>query len=209
MQPGKQICDGFLVNPDSGEQVVNLWRVNEFAGGTLDVSVEKADLNTVRDLVAQGTPRAALACPDRRRACRRWTYRGGDRRRAMAGNPDSGSESESCAVATRQLFERICRRRPELDRAIIGGGPAAPAGPGQHRFLLAAVSQPPTLLQNFTLDAQSIAGACSLPVDLTDSVDVTGTLPAGGPRVSRFVPATAPRRCTRLMSGRRKLIGPV
>ena len=53
---GRQICDGFVVNPDSGEQVVNLWRANDFVGGNLDVSVEKSDLNSVRDLLALGSP---------------------------------------------------------------------------------------------------------------------------------------------------------
>ena len=53
---GKQVCDGFLVNPDSGEQVTNLWRVGSFAGGAVDVSVEKADAAAVRDLVGQGSP---------------------------------------------------------------------------------------------------------------------------------------------------------
>ena len=34
-------CDGFLTNPDTGEQVVNLWRLSGFGGGLTDISVEK------------------------------------------------------------------------------------------------------------------------------------------------------------------------
>src|SRR5262249_36567572 len=53
---GKQVCDGFMTNPDSGEQVVNLWRAGEFVSGSLDVSLAKADQDTVRDLLAAGSP---------------------------------------------------------------------------------------------------------------------------------------------------------
>lgn len=53
---GGQVCDGFIPHPDTGEQFVNLWRLGAFVGGNLDVSIEKADLNTVRDWIAQGAP---------------------------------------------------------------------------------------------------------------------------------------------------------
>jgi uncharacterized protein (TIGR03437 family) len=51
-----QICDGFIPHPDTGEQFVNLWRLGAFVGGNLDVSIEKADLGTVRDWISQGAP---------------------------------------------------------------------------------------------------------------------------------------------------------
>ncbi len=53
---GAQICDGFLTAPGSGEQTVNLWRLAGFVGGNLAVTLEKADLDTVRDLLVQGFP---------------------------------------------------------------------------------------------------------------------------------------------------------
>jgi len=53
---GGQICDGFLTTPDSREQVVNLWRLGAFVGNTLDVEVQNADLDHVRDLLAGGSP---------------------------------------------------------------------------------------------------------------------------------------------------------
>jgi len=40
---GSQLCDGFLANPDTTEQVVNLWRLGGLVGGNLDVSVEAPD----------------------------------------------------------------------------------------------------------------------------------------------------------------------
>src|SRR5207253_120478 len=53
---GGQVCDGFIVHPDTHEQLVNLWRLGAFVGGNLDVSTEKPDFNTVRDWIAQGAP---------------------------------------------------------------------------------------------------------------------------------------------------------
>ena len=53
---GGQICDGFIADPDTGEQFVDLWRVGSFVGGNLDVSIEKADPATVRDWISQGAP---------------------------------------------------------------------------------------------------------------------------------------------------------
>src|SRR4029077_6677973 len=38
------------------EQTVNLWRVGAFVGNNIDVQVQPADLNGVRDLVATGSP---------------------------------------------------------------------------------------------------------------------------------------------------------
>ena len=52
---GAQICDGFLT-AQSGEPIVNLWRLADFAGGSLTVSAEKADPRAIRDLLGQGTP---------------------------------------------------------------------------------------------------------------------------------------------------------
>ena len=36
-------CDGYVTNPDTGEQVVNLWRLSGFTGGATDISIEKSD----------------------------------------------------------------------------------------------------------------------------------------------------------------------
>ncbi len=53
---GVQVCDGFITAPDSREQIVNLWRLAGFVGGNLDVSVEKTDVESIRSLVAGGSP---------------------------------------------------------------------------------------------------------------------------------------------------------
>jgi uncharacterized protein (TIGR03437 family) len=51
-----QTVDGFVTLSGSNEQIVNLWRAGAFVAGNLDVSVEQSDLNTLRSLVAQGSP---------------------------------------------------------------------------------------------------------------------------------------------------------
>jgi uncharacterized protein (TIGR03437 family) len=53
---GNRICDGFVSPAAGAEQTVNLWRLNAFVGSGLDVRVEQADLGSVRDLVAGGSP---------------------------------------------------------------------------------------------------------------------------------------------------------
>src|SRR5262249_25348410 len=51
---GNTVCDGYFANPDSGEQVVNLWRAAQFAGGA-DVEVLPAG-GAIADFLAQGSP---------------------------------------------------------------------------------------------------------------------------------------------------------
>lgn len=62
-----------------------------------------------------------------------------------------------------------------------------PQAPLTTRFLLEAVSQPPALLQNLTLQVSSLMGACGQPIDLADAIDATAALPAAPQRISRFV----------------------
>ncbi|MBL8212223.1 MAG: hypothetical protein JNK87_16010 [Bryobacterales bacterium] len=53
---GGRICDGFLPLAGTSDSFVNLWRLKEFAGGTLDVEAAGADPNTILDLLAVGSP---------------------------------------------------------------------------------------------------------------------------------------------------------
>lgn len=50
------VCDGFVTVGASPEQTLNLWRLAAFAGNAVEVSVEQPGLETVRDLVAAGSP---------------------------------------------------------------------------------------------------------------------------------------------------------
>jgi uncharacterized protein (TIGR03437 family) len=51
-----QAGDGFISLAGSTEQTVNLWRLGAFVSGNIDVSIEQTDLNTLRSLVAGGSP---------------------------------------------------------------------------------------------------------------------------------------------------------
>jgi uncharacterized protein (TIGR03437 family) len=51
-----QSSDGFLSLAGSNEQTLNLWRLGAFVTGNLDVSIERTDVDTVRSLVAGGSP---------------------------------------------------------------------------------------------------------------------------------------------------------
>ena len=51
-----QSGDGFVSLSGSTEQTVNLWRVGGFVSGNIDVSIEQPDLNSIRALVAAGSP---------------------------------------------------------------------------------------------------------------------------------------------------------
>ena len=48
--------DGFLVQPSSREQIVNLWALAGYVGGKLSVAVAPTDLPSIRDLVSAGSP---------------------------------------------------------------------------------------------------------------------------------------------------------
>ena len=53
---GQQFCDGFLAGRGGGAPIVNIWRLPRFVGGTLEVALERADMNMVRALVSGGSP---------------------------------------------------------------------------------------------------------------------------------------------------------
>ena len=53
---GADICDGFLKPARTNESVVNLWRVPGYAGGGVQVSIEPATVEAIRDALGQGVP---------------------------------------------------------------------------------------------------------------------------------------------------------
>ena len=183
---GAPLCDGFLSNPDSGEQVVNLWRATDFTGG-LDPSVEQPDLARVADLVAQGTPvLLSLSL-------------------TLNGSPAGGHFVVAIGVGPDGSL-RIADPNPLLARGsladYLNGFQAGPGiwkaelrgavrfvmqSPSATRFLLAALSQPADLFQKMRLDVRSSAGACGAALELQDSVDAAGAAPARGPLVSRLL----------------------
>jgi uncharacterized protein (TIGR03437 family) len=59
--------------------------------------------------------------------------------------------------------------------------------PSATRFLLSAISQPPSLAEKMSLNATSPAGACGPSIKMIDTVDSAGQAPAGGALVSTLV----------------------
>jgi uncharacterized protein (TIGR03437 family) len=185
---GKPICDGFLTNPESGEQVVNLWRTGEFVGGTLDVSAENSDQDTIRDLLAAGSPVLVTMAL------------------SADGSPAGGHTVVAIGVGDSSQIvihdPSPAFAQPSLDNYTNGFTASGhtwtgqiqsvmrllPRSPSATRFLLAAVSQPAALMQSFTLEARSIAGVCGRSVDIGDATDATGNPSAtAAGRLSRFV----------------------
>lgn len=54
---GVQFCDGYIApSRDSAVRIVNLWRLGAFTGNNLDVVVDKPEIASIRDALAQGVP---------------------------------------------------------------------------------------------------------------------------------------------------------
>ena len=183
---GKQICDGLVANPDAGEQVVNLWRAGGFAGGGVDVEVEKADAAAVRDLVGQGSPvLLALSLTANGQPA------GGHY--IVAIGVGAGSElliqDPSPNFAQTRLDDYLngftagaYQWKAELKSAVR----LALRAPLATRFVLATISQPAALLQDLVMDVKSITGGCGQPLDLPDAADFSAG-PAAAVLISRFV----------------------
>ncbi|MBI3682396.1 MAG: hypothetical protein HY235_18610 [Acidobacteria bacterium] len=53
---GGRICDGYLTPIGGADPIVNLWRLRDFGGNNVDVEMQPAGENNIRDLLAQGSP---------------------------------------------------------------------------------------------------------------------------------------------------------
>jgi uncharacterized protein (TIGR03437 family) len=182
---GNKLCDGFLSNPASGEQIVNLWRAAEFTGG-VNVTAQNPTLATIADLVAQGEPLLLSL--------------GLSLNGALAGGHfvvAIGIAADGSIVIQdpSPLFART-NLNDYLNGFTAGAGTwtaglrgvvrFAPIGPSGTRFMVGALSQPASLMQNFALAVNSAAGACGVPLDLLDAVDSSGNPPAAGALISRI-----------------------
>lgn len=182
---GKQSCDGFLSNPDSGEQLVNLWRAAEFTGGA-DVEVVAATPMAIADLVAQGSP-VLLSL-----------------RLSMNGVPVGGHFVVATGIGAdgsvsiqdpSPLFARTSLADYLTGFQVAGGtwkgdlrsvARFALRSPQSTRFQVAALSQPAALMQSLATTVTSAAGTCGAPFEMLDSVDLSGAGPTAGPLVSRL-----------------------
>jgi uncharacterized protein (TIGR03437 family) len=182
---GSQLCDGFLSNPASGEQIVNLWRAVEFTGG-VNVTAQNATLATIADLVAQGEPlllSLGLSLNG--------TLAGGHFVVAIGIAADGSIVIQDPSP----LYART-NLNDYLNGFTVGAGTwtgglrgvvrFALRSPSGRRFMVGALSQAASLMQSMALEVNSAAGACGVPVDLLDAVDSSGNPPAAGALISRI-----------------------
>ena len=182
---GNAVCDGYLANPNSGEQVVNLWRAAGFTGGVAIV-VDTATTQEIADRVALGAPLLlSLGL-------------------TLNGTPMGGTFVVAMGVASdgsiviqdpNPFFARTNLNDYLNGFSATGGAWQAtlrgvaelalqsPSGTG---FLLEAISQSPSIMQNLALSATSAAGTCGSPLDLWDAVDSSGNA-APGTLISRVL----------------------
>ena len=179
-------CDGFLSNPDSGEQVVNLWRAAEFTGGA-DVEVVPPALAAIADQVAGGSP--VLVSLDLSRN----GMRAGGHFVVVTGIAADGSlliQDPSPVFARGGLADYL--NGFELNGAtwkaeLRGAARFVLTNPGATRFLVAALSQPPSLVDAMALDVSSAAGTCGRALDLPDPADPSARAPGSAVLVSRLL----------------------
>jgi len=182
---GVQLCDGYLTNPSSGERVVNLWRAADFTGG-VDVTTLAATTTSLADTLALGEPLLVSL-----NLSLNGSPGGGHFVTAIGVNADGSIviQDPSPLFARTNLNDYLngfTAAQGTWQATLAGVVRFAVRGPSATRFLLGAVSQPAALMRSFSLSALSPAGACGPTVDLVDTVDSSGNLPARGPLVSRL-----------------------
>jgi uncharacterized protein (TIGR03437 family) len=177
---GKQVCDGFLSNPDGGDQVVNPWRVGEFVGGGVDPVVSGADTATAVDWIGQGWPVLLSLAMTLNGA-----PAGGHYVVAIGVGSDGGIliADPSPTTARTNLADYLngfsaggAQWKGQL-RGVLRFALRTPA-PG--RFLVAALSQSQDTINSLALSLVSQAGDCGKPLDLIDAANLSsaGAIPA-------------------------------
>jgi uncharacterized protein (TIGR03437 family) len=178
-------CDGYLTNPDTGEQVANLWRLSGFTGGTTDISVEKSDLASLQTLVAGGSPvlvfltLAANGVPV------------GGTTVVAIGVADDGSliiQDPNPVLARTNMNDYLNGFQAANSTwrgTIVSAARVVIQSPPANAFLLAAVSQS-TNGGGVSLDVESARGACGPVLEIPDAAAI-GSTSLVTLRSSRFV----------------------
>jgi uncharacterized protein (TIGR03437 family) len=182
---GGRICDGFLTNPDSGEPVVNLWRLAGFVTGGLEIVIGQPGLSSVADFVAQGQPvllALALTADS--------VPIGGHFVVAIGVDQDGGLliHDPHPALARTRLAEytgSFAAGGKKYEGKLTAVIRLLPQIAGPRRFLLSAVSLAPDSAAALSFDVRSAAGACGLTAEIQDLAIAGGPAPAA-PRISRF-----------------------
>jgi uncharacterized protein (TIGR03437 family) len=181
---GSQLCDGFLSNPDTTEQVVNLWRMGGLVGGKLDVSIESPDPVAVRDLVATGSPvLLGLALTANGAAA-------GGHYIVATGVAADGSlliHDPSADFGRTSLNDYLTGFQAGAftwQATLSAAVRLLPRAPSASGFLISAISQPLAAMQQLSLDVASANGSCGASIDFQDAATI---MPASSaPLDSRF-----------------------
>lgn len=170
---GSQICDGYLSNPDVGDQVVNLWRAGAFTGGGpanggMDVVVENPELPAIRDLLSLGSPvLLALSLTSNGAPL------GGHYVVAVGETADAGilifDPSANFARSNlNDYLNSFTTGARSFKAAVIGAVRLLPKPPSSTGFLIAAISRPADN-PPASLDVASVVGPCGRALDLPDA----------------------------------------
>jgi uncharacterized protein (TIGR03437 family) len=183
---GSQLCDGYSSSSATAEQVVNLWRAADFTGG-LDVIPATASVGVIADLVAQGEPLLLSLSVSLNGSL----Y--GGHFVVATGIANDGSiviQDPNPFFARTNLNDYLngfSGPAGTWTGALAGVARFAVRPPSVTRFLLGAISQPPSLAAKMSLTATSPAGACGPSIQMIDTVDSAGNAPSGGALVSTFL----------------------
>lgn len=166
---GRPLCDGYLA--ETGDRVVNLWRLAGAVGGLVDVVALPVDPRAVIDQIAQGYPvllglsLAAGGVPV------------GGHYVVASGVTASGSIRivDPSPVTARTVLDEFTATFGASGRLWSGRLVAAvalvPRTPSASGFLVSAVSRVEDHLPDFSI--VSAAGQCGLAVNLPDAAVVT------------------------------------
>jgi uncharacterized protein (TIGR03437 family) len=178
-------CDGYLTNPDTGEQVLNLWRLSGFTGGVTDISVEKPDIASIQTLVAGGSPVLVLLNLTAN------SVPVGGTAVVVTGVGNDGSLTiidPNASLARTNMNDYLNGFQAGAANwrgAIVSAARVVVQPPPVNAFLLAAVSQS-TNGGGVSLDIESARGACGSLLEIPDAA-VIGATSAVSLRSSRFV----------------------
>jgi hypothetical protein len=172
--------DGYL----NSTQLVNFWRLANFTGGKMNVSVENTDLTTLRTLIAGGDPvLLSLAL-------------------VQDGTPSSGTVVVATGVgadgSVSIMDPNVLLAQTNLNGylygftsnghnftgTVISALRLLPQTPAANGFLLEAISQPYNAFPS--LAVQSAAGGCGITLTLQDAY-LPGTAPPAQVLASNFV----------------------
>ena len=166
---GSQLCDGFLSNPASGEQVVNLWRAADFTGG---LDVVAAHPHHRRRFGPGGSGRTCAV--GALLSSLNGSLAGGHFVVATGINGDGSLAIQDSNPLFSQsnlngYLNGFSSQGGAWKGTVSGAVRFAVRSPSATRFLLGAVSQPASLVSGLALSAASPAGACGASIQMLDT----------------------------------------